>query len=101
MSHLVPQRTILMIAERARRMNRFGHTHYLYLTDLADECAFQDTKYLVGYAEPAIHMTEHHTHVVTFDELKGPMPDYEWYVHELERKLKTAWHEALKRGLVP
>lgn len=95
--HGVPAATITKIANICLEANAWGHTRYVYLTDLEDECKFQGTVRLVAYAEPADALPEHYHHVATVKERSSLTW---WYESLLERALEREWARAAKRGLV-
>ena len=95
--HGVPASTITEIADRCLQANHHGHAVYVYLTDLEDECDFQGTVHLVGYAEPADALPEHYHHVKTVMENASLTW---WYEQLLEDVLEREWPLALARGLV-
>lgn len=96
-AHGVPAATVTKIAERCLEANECGHTRYVYLTDLEDECSYQGTVHLVAYAEPAGALPEHYHHVATVLERSSLTW---WYEALLERALKKEWPRAAARRLV-
>ena len=93
----MPPSTITKIANRCLKANEHGHTKYVYLTDLEDECAFQGTVHLVAYVEPADALPEHYHHVRTVLERASLTW---WYEKLLESALRQEWPRALASGLV-
>ena len=96
-AHGVPPSTITKIANRCLKANEHGHTKYVYLTDLEDECAFQGTVHLVAYVEPADALPEHYHHIRTVMERASLTW---WYESLLESALRQEWPRAAARGLV-